>query len=141
MDVHQIRRANLQKLSVDYGGPTALGEKLDRSQSQISQLLSSKLMGSKLARDIEKFLELSHGWLDHPHGMEARKEMAKYRGGGARSTMEDKKRAAWMHLFDELEKEGKSEAALRLLRNVAVELRREDGPKEGHGTHLRRRAK
>lgn len=141
MDVHQIRKANLQKLAVDYGGPTALGEKLDRSQSQVSQLLSSKLMGSKLARDIEKRLNLHHGWMDHSYGMEAREEMAKYRGGGVKSTVEDKKRAAWMRLYDALEKEGKSDAALRLIRNVALELRREDSPKEDHGDHPRRRAK
>ena len=140
MDVHQIRRANLQKLAEEYGGPTALGEKLDRSQSQVSQLLSGKLMGSKLARDIEERLGLANGVLDH-YSMEAREEMGKYRGGGARSTVEDKKRAAWIRLFDELDKEGKSDAALRLIRNVAAELRREDGPQEGRGISAKKRAR
>lgn len=140
MDVHQIRRANLQKLAEEYGGPTALGEKLDRSQSQVSQLLSGKLMGSKLARDIEERLGLANGVLDH-YSMEAREETAKYRGGGARSTVEDKKRAAWMRLYDELDKEGKSDAALRLIRNVAAELRREDGPQEGRGIPAKKRAR
>lgn len=132
--------ANLQKLAEEYGGPTALGEKLDRSQSQVSQLLSGKLMGSKLARDIEERLGLANGVLDH-YSMEAREETAKYRGGVARSTVEDKKRAAWMRLYDELDKEGKSDAALRLIRNVAAELRREDGPQEGRGIPAKKRAR
>lgn len=142
MDVHEIRRLNLQQLATDFGGPTALGERLDRSQSQMSQLLSDKLMGSKLARDIEKRLDLIHGWMDHQHGMEAREEMGKYKsGGGGRSSVEDKKRAAWMHLFDELERQGKSDAALRLLRNVATELRRDDGTQEGRSVVVKKRAR
>jgi len=142
MDVHEIRRLNLQHLAKDFGGPTALGERLDRSQSQMSQLLSDKLMGSKLARDIEKRLNLVHGWMDHTHGMEAREEMSKYRsGGGGKSSVEDKKRVAWMRLWDELERQGKSDAALRLIRNVAPELQRDDGTQEGRGFVVKKRAR
>ncbi len=140
LTIYEIRRTNLQALVHEHGDRNTLANKIGRDRNQIDQLLTSKNMGSKLARDIERPLGLSYGWLDHPQTTEMREEIAAYRGGGVKS-VENKKRAAWGRLFYELEKEGKSDAALRLLRHLASELRRGNGPQESHGTPAKKRAR
>lgn len=65
MDIYSIRRANLAKLVRARGGPTRFAEIVDRSQSQVSQLLTQKPMGSRIARNLEESLGLPSGWMDH----------------------------------------------------------------------------
>jgi hypothetical protein len=69
MDVTTIRRLNIAMLVEQSGGPTAFGEKVERSQIQVSQWTSTtkpKPIGGNLARGIEENLGLEHGWLDRP---------------------------------------------------------------------------
>lgn len=68
--LYSVRRANLELLKNESGSMTALADSLGRDQGQISKLVNGTLdMGDKLARDIEKKLELESGWLDIPKGI------------------------------------------------------------------------
>lgn len=69
MDATTIRRLNITMLVEQSGGPTAFGERVERSQIQVSQWTSAtkpKPIGGNLARDLEKKLGYEPGWLDHP---------------------------------------------------------------------------
>jgi len=70
MDAYTYRKKNLTLLIKKWGGATRLAEKLDRSLSQISQLTGTSPrpnIGHRLARSIEKKLELPEGWMDQDH--------------------------------------------------------------------------
>ncbi|MCZ6803261.1 MAG: hypothetical protein O7D86_04825 [Proteobacteria bacterium] len=65
-----IRRKNLRFLVKKEGGITRLAEKLSKSKSHLSQLTSSgasRGMGARLAREIERRLNLGMGWMDISH--------------------------------------------------------------------------
>ncbi|CAB4124535.1 hypothetical protein UFOVP61_15 [uncultured Caudovirales phage] len=68
MDIFEIRRANLRKLSTQWGGPTTLSKRLGYSNgSFIAQLAGphpSREVSEKVARGIEATLALPTGWLD-----------------------------------------------------------------------------
>jgi len=74
--LNMLRRENLRTLAEDMGGQKWLAKKLNKSPSQISQLIGrrshdyvkSKTVGSKLAREIEDSLDKERGWLDRKHG-------------------------------------------------------------------------
>lgn len=66
LDVKEIRRRNIASLIERHGGPTKFGKDIDRDQSQVSQWLGGKSIGSNLAREIEAKLALPRGWLDQP---------------------------------------------------------------------------
>lgn len=70
MDIYDIRRENLKALVENAGGPTRFADKTGRSQSQISQLLTGKNIGAKLARAIEREIGLPVSWMDHPQGVQ-----------------------------------------------------------------------
>lgn len=64
-DVQIQRRANLQLLIDKYGSAVELARKLGfATQSRVSHLLGTKGMGETAARDIEKRLGLTVGWMD-----------------------------------------------------------------------------
>lgn len=68
-DVYDVRRRNLRRLADALGGPAKLADKLGRSESQISQLIgktSTRNIGDRLARDVEKISKLREGSLDFP---------------------------------------------------------------------------
>lgn len=70
MDIIGIRRENLRRLAEQRGGMARLAEALDRSLSQLSQLIGenpSGNIGNKFARYVEQALGLEHGWLDVLH--------------------------------------------------------------------------
>ena len=70
MNSTEIRRENARMLAAQYGGLTKLGEKLGRSDSQISQIIGERPIrgiGGRLARTIEKKLGLPDGWMDVQH--------------------------------------------------------------------------
>ena len=66
--VYELRRDNLRKLQVEWGGPTSLAKKLGHSNgSYIAQLIGphpSREISEKVAREIESKLQLPVGWLD-----------------------------------------------------------------------------
>lgn len=67
MDVYEIRLKKLRDIADEYKSITKLGEAVNRSQSQMSQIIGenpSRTIGSKVARDIEKRLGLKRGYLD-----------------------------------------------------------------------------
>jgi hypothetical protein len=67
VDVSEIRRERLREHAATVGGPAKLAEKLDKSDSQISQLIGKnpkRNIGRKLARAIELKLQLDPYWLD-----------------------------------------------------------------------------
>jgi len=72
--VSDIRHANLLLLVEQAGTARALADLLDRSQAQISQLVTRapypsgkpRAVGDELARDIEKKLGKTAGWMDTP---------------------------------------------------------------------------
>jgi hypothetical protein len=68
-NIRQIRHANLAALfHLVEGSVTALADKLDRSEPQVSKLLSNKVgIGGRLARHIELCFGLERGWLDREH--------------------------------------------------------------------------
>jgi hypothetical protein len=67
-DVYTIRRDNLRELARTWGGPTSLSRKLGHSNgSYLAQLMGphpSRSVSEKVAREIERTLGLSLGWLD-----------------------------------------------------------------------------
>ncbi len=70
MDVISIRRKNLNYLVRQEKRATAFAEKIDMSQSQLSQLRSDsspKGFGHKIARSIEGKLGIATGWMDQFH--------------------------------------------------------------------------
>lgn len=70
MNSKDIRRENLRALAKSIGGITALAKLLNKSQSQISHLIGAnpiKNIGDRLAGQIEKVFNKTHGWLDHEH--------------------------------------------------------------------------
>lgn len=62
-----IRRRNLHALR-GTSSSRWLSEKLNRGESQVSQILGSRPIGNVLARHIERCFEKPTGWLDVPHG-------------------------------------------------------------------------
>lgn len=72
MDVNEVRKRNLAMLAERAGGPTNFARQVSREQPQVSQWLSGKPVGSKLARDLELRLGLERGWLDRPQSLPKR---------------------------------------------------------------------
>lgn len=71
MNINDIRRDRLREIAIERGGERGwvawLAETLNRSESQISQILGknpTRNIGSRLARDIEHSLKLESGYLD-----------------------------------------------------------------------------
>lgn len=70
MDVNEIRRMNLRRLANAIGGVSAVANRLDKSQGQISSLIgarATKNIGARIARQVEQVFGKPHGWLDHIH--------------------------------------------------------------------------
>lgn len=71
LDIYKVRRANLRKLIEQWGGPTSLATKLGHSNgSYLAQLAGptpSREVSERVARSIEKSLNLEAGWLDMNH--------------------------------------------------------------------------
>ena len=67
MDAHDIRRQNLRILVDAAGSPTIFGRVINRDRGQVAALLTTKNMGSKLAREIEVTCGRPHGWMDEKH--------------------------------------------------------------------------
>lgn len=69
--VFDIRRGNLRKLMEQWGGPTSLAAKLGHSNgSYMAQLAGpnpTREVSEKVAREIERKLDLPERWLDSPH--------------------------------------------------------------------------
>lgn len=74
--IDDLRRENLTKLRLEFGGLKVLSEKLERDDSQVSQwILGSKNSGTGKPRgmrsDTARYIELKcgkpEGWLDHDH--------------------------------------------------------------------------
>lgn len=68
MDVYNIRRDNLRRVTNEWGGPTSLAKKLGHSNgSYLAQLIGpnpTRMISEKTAREIEARLTLPTGWLD-----------------------------------------------------------------------------
>jgi SOS-response transcriptional repressor LexA len=70
MNVKHTRRENMRALSRSIGGISALAKRLNKSQSQISQLIGitpAKNIGDKIAAQVEKSFNKPLGWLDKDH--------------------------------------------------------------------------
>jgi SOS-response transcriptional repressor LexA len=70
MHIKDIRRKNLRALAKAVSGVTALANRLDKAQSQISHLIGSnpcKRIGDKMAAHIERVFNKPAGWLDQVH--------------------------------------------------------------------------
>lgn len=70
-DIKEIRRANLKALVSKYPRVEDFAEQVDTSASYISQIFSEKTkadVGDRLARKIERALELPTFWMDRPQG-------------------------------------------------------------------------
>ena len=70
MNISEIRYNNVRGIVKDVGGVTALAEKLDKSQAQVSSFAGSnpkKSIGNKVAREIEVAFCLANGWMDKDH--------------------------------------------------------------------------
>lgn len=67
MDVYDYRRRALKAWADEVGGPAELARAIGRSDSQVSQLLGSKQMGSKLARELETIRGVPSGSFDLPN--------------------------------------------------------------------------
>lgn len=79
ISIRDIRRDNLQRLVERYDSMKSLNEILDRKDNHLTQILNQsmntatgkpKQMGDRLARDIEKKLNLGFGWMDQDHSAE-----------------------------------------------------------------------
>jgi hypothetical protein len=70
MKIRQVRRDNLKALAQKYGGASSLAKKVGMTKSWLSQLIGKnpdREVGDQAARNIEKTLGLSEGWLDTTH--------------------------------------------------------------------------
>lgn len=68
MEIEEIRRIRLREAATRMGGPAKLAAKIDRSESQVSQLIGknpTRNLRGKLAREFEDKLGLPKFWLDH----------------------------------------------------------------------------
>lgn len=71
MDVIEIRRRNLVRLTRERGALRQLSIDIGTAESHLSQLRKGKrAMGHTIARKIEKARELGEGWMDHDHAEE-----------------------------------------------------------------------
>lgn len=72
MDIHEIRRLNLQALVDEFGGQKALGDMVrPTADGHISQMFNgTRGMGNAVARRFEKKLGKPHGWMDAFHNHE-----------------------------------------------------------------------
>lgn len=68
MDVSTTRRENLARLIAEHGTIERLALLADKSPSYLSQLKNGhRGMGHSTARNLEKKMGLSAGWMDQPH--------------------------------------------------------------------------
>lgn len=72
MDVHLVRRNNLQQLATRYRGVVALAHAIERDPSLISRYLTypspkGTRLGERMTRHIETTLGLERGWLSTHH--------------------------------------------------------------------------
>lgn len=70
MSVEMVRAWNVRALADRAGGVTKFAERIERSQSQVSQLVSpspSKRIDRRLASHIEGCFDLPEYWLDQVH--------------------------------------------------------------------------
>lgn len=75
--VAEIRKENLGRLVLRWGGPTALAKKLQWSGSYLWQLIQARRpITEKTARYIEGQLDLSAQWMDVPAGESPQKDSA-----------------------------------------------------------------
>lgn len=68
-DIYEIRRENLREQARKVGGQAKLAARLDKSESEISQLIGrtpQRNIGGRRARTFERFLGLKPGALDLP---------------------------------------------------------------------------
>ncbi len=74
--IDDIRRSNIRRLEQEYGSLKALADKIERSESQVSQWKNGAVnsgtgkprgMRSETARFIELATERQEGWLDRDH--------------------------------------------------------------------------
>lgn len=68
--ISQIRYTNARQLMQDAGSQVAMRQIVNRSQSQISQIIGrnpSKAIGNSMARWLEQCFNKEYGWLDHAH--------------------------------------------------------------------------
>ena len=69
MDIHLIRRQNLQSLLALHPNQSSLADALGTLQSRVSDWLGGRRnMGSQVARRAEEAHQLPHGWMDVLHG-------------------------------------------------------------------------
>lgn len=88
MDITQIRLEKLRQFRDSLGpnGDTKLSELLDRSLSQIGQIIGpnpSRNIGNRLARDIEEKLNKPQGWLDRIDSEEDQHDIPAFSRSGA----------------------------------------------------------
>lgn len=70
MTNEEIRRENARWLAKQCGGPTQFADRLELSQSRVSQLIGLnpvKNIGTATARKIEQAFDKPMGWLDTPN--------------------------------------------------------------------------
>lgn len=73
----EIRRENARWLAAQCGGPTLFADKLELSQSRVSQLIGQnpvKNIGTATARKIEEAFGKPMGWLDVPNAWKSESE-------------------------------------------------------------------
>jgi len=88
----EVRVWNMRFLAEELGGVSKFAEKLERSQSQISQLIGknpNKTVERRLARIVEQKCRRPSGWLDAPHVTDWLKiERTDWRAGLRRSLLQ-----------------------------------------------------
>jgi len=70
MIISEIRLHNMRALAKQIGGITAMANRLDKTQGQISHLIGSnpiKNIGSRIAREVDNVFGLPEGWMDQDH--------------------------------------------------------------------------
>ena len=111
-DIAEIRKANLARLveSQYRGRPSELASRINVTVSYVSQLSSSKKIGSATARKIETASGLERGWMDSDHDPNARSNTE-------RAFMEDPQLQSLVNAFQDL-----SRADRALLLSIAKRL-------------------
>jgi SOS-response transcriptional repressor LexA len=96
--ISKTRYDNARQLVQEAGSQVAMRKIVNRSQSQISQILGrnpSKAIGNSMARWLEQCFKKEYGWLDHAH---SRAEYIAYSANMERSSCQLVPHISWQQL-------------------------------------------
>jgi hypothetical protein len=109
MNIAEVRRDNLKALINKLGGQSVFIARTGMNQGQVSTLTTSKDMGEKLARKIERQLSLPDHALDRLGGWKEDQMDVIREAIGRADWLSDKSKAYFSEIIAEMRSNGKGE--------------------------------